>query len=125
MIADAHSWLPCSVSSPSRSRAVVAQELSASVPVVPIQTAQLLTSELVTNAIRHAGRPGSLIGLTVDSSNERVRVEVSDEGPGFQGLPVLAAADASTGRGLQLVQDLATRWGILRDPTRVWFELDF
>ena len=49
-----------------------------------IEDLRLLTSEVVTNSVRHAGlAPGDTIGVAVDVSERRVRVEVADDGPGF------------------------------------------
>ena len=94
------------------------------VPAKTLETAQLLTSELVTNSARHAGTPEGLIDLAIHHSADSLRVEVTDQGRGFEtgrGRPDLGGG---SGWGLWLVEELATRWGLLRDPTRVWFELD-
>jgi integral membrane sensor domain MASE1/anti-sigma regulatory factor (Ser/Thr protein kinase) len=87
---------------------------------------RLLVSELVTNSVRHAGVPaGESIALRIGVSQQRVRVEVGDLGPGFQpprGAPV---PQSPSGWGLYLVDQLAERWGVLSDGgTRVWFEID-
>jgi len=91
---------------------------------------RLLVSELVTNSVRHAGAgPGELIALRVDIEEGHVRVEVADQGPGFD--PERAEASAVEleglpgGWGLRLVEQVATRWGVDRDDreSRVWFEL--
>jgi anti-sigma regulatory factor (Ser/Thr protein kinase) len=87
-------------------------------------TVVLLVSELVTNSVRHSKVPGGVIELLASISPERVRVEVSDDGEGFD-LPPAAHDDEESGRGLHLVQELAHRWGRptgLR--TSVWFEID-
>ena len=83
--------------------------------------ALLLTSELVTNAVVHAG---SEVDLTVMEDGGRVRVEVVDDDP----RPVAPAERgilAPGGRGLCLVQALAREWGVRPGPTgkSVWFEL--
>jgi anti-sigma regulatory factor (Ser/Thr protein kinase) len=87
----------------------------------------LLVTELVTNAIRHAGvdEEGS-VGLDVSVTPGVLRVEVSDPGPGFEQLehpePDL---DRTGGWGLFLVDQLADRWGVKHEVgTRVWFEMD-
>lgn len=82
----------------------------------------LLANELVTNAILHTG---SDIDVVIDVDSRRVRVEVrddSDRRPQRRHAPV----DASSGRGLELVETLATEWGIEGIPgdgKAVWFEL--
>lgn len=82
---------------------------------------QLLVSEVVTNALVHAG---TTISVAVSVQGTTVRVEVSD---GAAHLPVRRdyAALAGTGRGLQLVEELADRWGVQAVPEgkTVWFEL--
>jgi len=77
------------------------------VPVDPY-VAALLTSELVTNAIRH--ETGETITLAIDCSRAQLRVDVHDTSrsvPEVTGAP----ADAETGRGLTLVATLADEWG--------------
>jgi len=91
------------------------------------ETAVLLTSELVTNAVRHSRsrRPGGTVSLLILESPDGVRVEVTDDGCD-DGVPVVKAdAFASDGHGLMLVQSLAAQWGYLRSGagTTVWFRL--
>ena len=83
-------------------------------------TVSLLTSELVTNAIHHAGQAGE-ITLAATFEPGFARVEVLDRGPGFDP----GVRHATTGFGLRLVEKLATRWGVERGAgTVVWFEVD-
>jgi anti-sigma regulatory factor (Ser/Thr protein kinase) len=87
----------------------------------------LLVSELVTNSVRHGGAgEDDRLELAALREGERLRVEVTDWGPGFErdtrpSLPT----DAVGGWGLVLVERLADRWGVERDgdATVVWFEL--
>ena len=85
------------------------------------ETALLLVSELATNAIRH-GRPPVRLSLRLERN--RLRVEVTDSSPA---LPKLSppGPDQVGGRGLQIVQLLAARWGASsrRLGKTVWFEL--
>jgi anti-sigma regulatory factor (Ser/Thr protein kinase) len=92
------------------------------------EIALLLVSELATNAIRH-GSPPIRLSLRLDRDRlerDRLRVEVTDSSPS---LPELShpAPDQIGGRGLQIVQLLAARWGASAAPRRlgktVWFEL--
>jgi serine/threonine-protein kinase RsbW len=87
-------------------------------------TAVLLVSELVTNSVRYSRASNGVIELLACVSPSVLRVEVSDDGEGF-GSRGVADEDAESGRGLQLVDELADRWG---HPTglrsSVWFELD-
>ncbi|MFI5530496.1 ATP-binding protein [Kitasatospora sp. NPDC051853] len=85
-------------------------------------TAELLTSELVTNALLHTER-GAVLDAVL-SPEQRLRIEVQD---GTTRLPGRRAASetATSGRGLQLVEALADDWGVqLRGDGKVtWFEL--
>ena len=86
-----------------------------------VELALLLTSELVTNAYRHA-RTETRVLVRFDGAS--VRIEVRDVGGGQPELrPV--DTDRVDGRGLQIVDALADRWGYDSDDggTAVWFEL--
>jgi anti-sigma regulatory factor (Ser/Thr protein kinase) len=93
------------------------------IPVDP-SVAVLLTSELVTNAVRH--EPGETIMLAVTCSRGQLRVDVHDT---TCSLPVLVdvPADAEAGRGLMLVATLSAEWGVYRTPAgkAVYFTLAF
>lgn len=100
-------------------------ETLADLPEQLRETAELLVSELVTNAIRHGGGPD--VAVSVDLvPGERVGIGVTDDGHGY---PVLRTPKVSDthGRGLQLVGLLADRWGMRRNrgstAKTVWFEL--
>jgi anti-sigma regulatory factor (Ser/Thr protein kinase) len=89
---------------------------------------RLLVSELVTNCVKHAAvGPEDSIVLKVDMADERVRVSVVDNGPGFEPPetpPTEQAAEAGSGWGLFLVDQLSDQWGVERDAgATVWFEL--
>ncbi|HYF11227.1 MAG TPA: PAS domain S-box protein, partial [Actinomycetota bacterium] len=89
-----------------------------------VDSARLLISELVTNAVRHGPHGGAdAIVLSVDHDGGRLRVEVRDDGDGFV-LPARGDRDVG-GWGLVLVEQLSDRWRIeTGSPTRVWFEID-
>jgi anti-sigma regulatory factor (Ser/Thr protein kinase) len=86
----------------------------------------LLTSEIASNAVRHGKEP---IDVSVSVEDDGLRVSVFDRGSGFhpgelildQGL----SPEAEGGRGLQLVHDLSSDWGVERHEggTEVWFRL--
>lgn len=86
-----------------------------------VEIAQLLTSELVTNALQHGA--GS-ISIEVARSRNLLRVSVDDES---EDPPQRTAAGAGDdrGRGLMLVESLSSRWGVTARERgkRVWFEL--
>jgi anti-sigma regulatory factor (Ser/Thr protein kinase) len=89
-----------------------------------LEVAVLLTSELVTNAVRYGG---PLIVLTVHDDSDALRIEVHDDGPWVE--PAGAAEEHPTGgRGLLLVESLAHTWGTAtrgsdRGGKAVWFAL--
>jgi anti-sigma regulatory factor (Ser/Thr protein kinase) len=93
-----------------------------------MRDACLMVSELVTNAVRHAGLKASdRIRLLAQQSNAVLRVEVDDPGRGFELRPVSPDPARGSGWGLYLVDELADRWGMdrgRRGGTRIWFELD-
>lgn len=87
-----------------------------------IETLQTLLSELVTNAVVHAGSQPEVSILMLGSS---IRVEVADDS---SELPVLVEAGdfATGGRGLAIVAGEASRWGVRPRPEggkAVWFEV--
>lgn len=90
-----------------------------------LEDLRLLVSELVTNSVRHAGlKEMQTIELKVKLLPETVRVEVNDQGTGFEPTPRSASSEDQSGWGLYLVSRLADRWGVSSDGvTRVWFEL--
>ncbi len=111
--------LPVDASTPKAARSAVAQRFGDEHRCADLL---LCVSEVVTNAIRHARTPAR---MTVTRRRHHVRVEVIDASAA---LPELQPLDlrAASGRGLQIVDRLASRWGA--DHTAkgkvVWFELD-
>lgn len=87
-----------------------------------VETAVLLTSELVANALLHGGSAATLV---IRTDGERLRVEVIDTGSDGALVPLDVDSDAEHGRGLKIVDALATAWGVdPRHPGKaVWFEL--
>ncbi len=88
-----------------------------------VETVELLTSEVVTNAILHTGSAPELVVRVVEA---RVRVEVHDTS---SAVPVVLEPDPyeQGGRGMRIVDGLARAWGVEHVPTgkRVWFEVPF
>ena len=93
-----------------------------------VDDAVVLTSELVTNAVIHAGTTADVLCLRTEDG---VRVEVADRYPERE-IPIqgtgrsLGNLDRENGRGLLLCAALASRWGVDYTPTHklVWFQLD-
>ena len=115
-----HRVFPSGSASVSTARRWVGARLTDAGPDLQA-TVGLLVSELAANAVQH-GRTSFTV--RVDRSEEdRIRVEVTDEGGGS---PQLQDEDprAASGRGLRLVDALAVAWGVRDDPspsTTVWF----
>ncbi|MEU1406755.1 SpoIIE family protein phosphatase [Streptomyces sp. NPDC005728] len=93
-----------------------------------VDDAVVLTSELVTNAVVHAGTHADVLCLRTEDG---VRIEVADRYPErevpLQGSPAaMGSPDREGGRGLQLCAALAARWGVDYTPTHknVWFHID-
>ncbi|MFI5619526.1 ATP-binding protein [Streptomyces sp. NPDC051567] len=86
------------------------------------ETLILLISELVTNAVVHTGCPAVLRMLF---GGPGVRVEVADRSDRAPA-PRQATGDDTGGRGLELVDGLADRWGWQREGAgkRIWCEVD-
>ncbi|MCT7357105.1 ATP-binding protein [Streptomyces sp. 15-116A] len=92
-------------------------------------TVSLIVAELAANAVLHGRLPGRDIALRLTARPGTVRVEIAD--PRGERLPVLPDTlpdgDTDTGRGLLLVDALATRWGVGTEPgpgKTVWAEID-
>jgi anti-sigma regulatory factor (Ser/Thr protein kinase) len=111
----------------ARARRVVEAELTGRVPNSVVADVSLLVTELVANGVVHGGADDdSYVRLLLEGTQPGLHVEV--ENPNHMpGAPARRAADLSGGGGigLNLVQTLASRWGVRRLPhTAVWFELD-
>lgn len=119
--------LACEPQAPAAARVAVL-ELRERLPDEKLEDLELLTSELVTNSVRHAAAdPASTIELKVTVSPARVRVQVSDRGQGFEPpeAPPPSGEERGYGWGLFLVERIADRWGVAQgESTCVWYELD-
>lgn len=101
------------------------------VPEDALDIVLLLTSELVSNAVRHGS---GVVRLSLESESPQepgwVRVAVADDNP----TPPRLCADlfhegglpAESGRGILLLERLSSRWGVTPQAPgkQVWFELD-
>lgn len=92
-----------------------------------VDDAELIVSELAGNAILHtrSGDEGGRVRIVVETKPGWARLEVYDDGA----LPVRRAARAvgENGRGLLLVDGVASRWGQDSTPAGscMWAELDW
>lgn len=86
------------------------------------EVTELLTSELVSNVVRHVG---SDVVLRAIRDDDWVRVEVDDTSDALPVVGQLRPLDLG-GRGMVLVDTLADRWGteLHRGGKTVWFEID-
>ena len=99
--------------------------LDAELDPVLAQDLRLLVTEAVKNSVQHAGvGPEDSIGLKIAVHPELIRIEVTDDGPGFEPDASRPTEDEVTGWGLFLIDQLSERWGVVRDKnTTVWFEV--
>lgn len=90
-------------------------------PRETVEAAELMTSELATNSMRHAH---SDFELAIHCSQRDIRIEVSDSGQG-QPTPRSPTPHERSGRGLRIVQELADTWGTVPSTNgkMVWFTL--
>jgi serine/threonine-protein kinase RsbW len=116
--------LPPELTTPAFARAAVAA-ISSGLPEEVVSDVELLTTELVTNALKHATASQSEQIIVRLVLHDRVRVEVIDSGPSFDPRPVRPDPGSTTGWGLFLVDTLATSWGVELEGRgkKVWFEV--
>lgn len=82
-----------------------------------VEAAELLVSELATNALCHAG--GLDVGVRMYLQADHLKIEVDDGSP-LRPVPRCAAPHDESGRGLFLVACLAEDWGVSEDGTATW-----
>jgi anti-sigma regulatory factor (Ser/Thr protein kinase) len=113
--------LPRTVRAPAMARAAVRDLCDGDVVGDMLTDAELLVSELVTNALRHGDGQITLRGAVDDDT---LMVEVIDEGGGFEHELRRRNFDDVGGWGLGVVDDLASPWGVHEGTTHVWFEIE-
>jgi anti-sigma regulatory factor (Ser/Thr protein kinase) len=117
---EAELGLPAAPKAAGIARAFVREHLATDSSEATVDAVALCVSELVTNALDHASPP---FGLRVLCDCGRVRVEVSDAS---QARPVRRVVEpyALRGRGLQFVEESASCWGVVPQPSgkTVWAE---
>ncbi|MGP4084678.1 ATP-binding protein [Streptomyces sp. KR55] len=88
-------------------------------------TPKLCVSELLANVISHVGEGTPVVLRLIREGDGRTRVEVADPDPHAWLILRHPGADEETGRGLLLLDALATRWGVRQDACgkTVWCEL--
>lgn len=114
--------LPARPTAVARARHAV-RDTCGHLPQDTVSDATLLVSELVTNAVRYAG---GMITLAIDCGEDSVAVAVGDHSTAE---PVIRDPDSADphGRGMRLVDSLASRWGCRPssdgEGKTVWFSL--
>ncbi len=113
--------LPAATTAPRDARRFTADTLHAWGVDGTVEEAELIVSELVTNAFRHAE---SVSRLALSLNSDCLRIEVVDYGPGGA-VRRRTRPDDIGGRGLLLVEIMADRWGAQHDGYEhvVWCEL--
>ena len=117
--------VPGGVSAPRAARHAVSRAVGARLSTAALADVLIVVSELATNAIRHGGAATEADELVLHAAMTRdgLRLEVTDSGPGFE--PGGHGPRPDGGYGLQLLDRLATRWGVAGShPVTVWVELD-
>ena len=107
-------------------RRAVREELRDALPKRRLADVELIVSELATNSVRHGGcDDAEELSVEADVRPDRVRVRLSDPGPGFAARkPAPPASGSAGGYGLVLLDRLSDRWGVQREKGFVvWFEV--
>ena len=125
-VAQARVELPPTEEAPSLARQAAGTALGTLLDGQETELIEVLVSELVSNAITHAGLgPDDAVVLHVALAPERIRVEVCDGGAGFSRAELGKPRAEPGGYGLTMVDRGASRWGISSDDGAcVWFECD-
>lgn len=115
-------WLPASPDAPSSGRELVARACTAWRQEPLIDDAELVITELVSNAVRHAG--GEL-EITAALRDRFLHLSVRDGSPDSPRLTLPDPDTGAGGRGLILVDSVAAAWGAIRTPAGkvVWATL--
>jgi anti-sigma regulatory factor (Ser/Thr protein kinase) len=95
------------------------------VPRAVLDDLMLVVSELVTNAVRHAGLAGEdTVLLAVSCLGDSVHVTVTDRGPGFDRARAEAKIPSEHGGwGLDIVTRLSQAWGVIPGAGVVWADV--
>lgn len=115
--------IPATVHGPHGARRVVSAVLEAWGRNDLIGDAQLLISELVTNAVQHAPA-ADILELELVERATGVRIILAD-GSAIRPIVAQLSDDAPSGRGMRIVEAIAQSWGAdeHKDGKRVWVDL--
>ena len=115
------------VTAPAAVRELLSNLLQDTTPAETMHDLHLLTTELVTNSVRHAHvNEDATFDLSVVATRAVIRIAITD--PGGESTPRMQELDPEVpgGMGLFLVDQISSRWGVEdagAGATRVWFEL--
>lgn len=114
---------PVSAAGVRRARVAVSEALRGRVPEPTVDDVALITSELVTNAVRHSGTEGDgQVDVRLERKDRHVVLQVIDHGPGFE--PADPVPREESGWGLLLVDRISERWGVRTgEASSVWAEI--
>jgi anti-sigma regulatory factor (Ser/Thr protein kinase) len=112
------------VQAPQHARRAIEEHFAAAVDAATLASVELLTTELVSNAVRHGGADEEhLVVVHLALAPDCLRVEVCDPGAGFEPGPPQPYGEG--GYGLFLVSEVSTRWGVVRhNGNCTWFEIE-
>lgn len=113
--------LPRDATAAGQARQLVVDQLASELGSEELDRARLLVSELVTNAVVHGQ---GAITLRAGLDEDRLLVEVIDEGSGFERAVRRNDRELLGGWGLRIVDAQASRWGVHEGTTHVWFEIE-
>ena len=119
---DASLTLAGDLRSAAQARRLGARTLTPLLGREDVETAMLLTSELITNAALHAATE---CVLTLRGGTNMLHIRVADDDPRVPVKKLVFRDELATGRGLRLLEVLCRRWGVDQDETgkTVWCDL--
>lgn len=112
---------------PSKARKFLAEVLADKAGSEWLDRAQLVLSEVVSNAVRHGGlQESGPIRVAVERTERLVTFTVTQPGPIPERPSIVNMPDpwSKGGYGLGIIDEVADRWGVHPDPPSVWFELE-
>ncbi|MEA2412857.1 MAG: serine/threonine-protein kinase RsbW [Thermoleophilaceae bacterium] len=116
--------LPGGLQAPQHARRAIEEHFASTVESAMLASVELLTTELVSNAVRHGGAgEQQIVVMHLALAPDCLRVEVCDPGVGFEPGPPKPYGEG--GYGLFLVSEVSSRWGVSReDGNCTWFEIE-
>jgi len=113
--------MPATRAAAARARREIETHFGGLLDAPRLQEVQLVVTELITNVVLHSGSDAMVLRMA--AAPELVRVEVCDQGAGFD--PEAVTAREGGGFGLMLVERLAAQWGTAVDGEAcVWVEME-